>query len=98
MTSEKSVALALNTLKLLAHPVRLGILCQLIEQGETSAGEIVAQQAPRASQSQTSQYLRALREEGWVQARRDGQFVFYTIVNKDIKKIIKVLHEVYCSN
>lgn len=40
MTSEKSVALALNTLKLLAHPVRLGILCQLIEQGKHRRGKL----------------------------------------------------------
>lgn len=88
---------ALHMLKILSHPVRLSILCNLIENGEMNAGEIVAQESAYASQSQTSQYLRKLKKEGLIAARKDGQHVYYSLKSDEIKTLIGVLHDLYCA-
>lgn len=93
---KKKLLKATEMLKLLSHPVRLSILCDLIERGEMSAGDIVAAEKPRASQSQVSQYLAEFRRRKLVKARKDGQQVFYTIAAPDVKAILKTLHDLYC--
>ncbi len=89
---------ALEVLKILNHPVRLSILCNLIEHGEMAAGEIVEQEKELASQSQVSQYLKVLREKGFVSARKDGQFVYYEIVSPEIRILIEQMHELFCAD
>lgn len=83
-------------LKLLSHPVRLSILCDLIEKGEMGAGDIVIKEKNRASQSQVSQYLAEFRRRKLVKARREGQQIFYSIASSDVKAIMGLLHELYC--
>lgn len=89
---------ALKVMKTLNHPVRLSILCNLIEKKEMSAGQIFEQEKDLASQSQVSQYLRALRDKGYVDARKDGQFVYYTIASDEIRELIAKMHELFCKN
>lgn len=89
---------ALDVLKTLNHPVRLSILCNLIERNEMSAGEIVKQEQGLASQSQVSQYLKMLRDGGYVEARKDGQFVYYKISSPEIKQLIAKMHELFCKD
>lgn len=89
---------ALDVLKTLNHPVRLSILCNLIECDEMSAGEIVEQEQELASQSQVSQYLKMLRENGYVETRKDGQFVYYRISSPEIKQLITKMHELFCKD
>lgn len=91
----KSMQDALLMLNILAHPLRLSILCTIIESGEITAGDIVASE-PQASQSQISQYLRTMRESGILTARRDGLFVYYRLKDKKAAAIMKVLKELYC--
>jgi len=97
MRSEKNMGDALTAIKILSHPLRLSILCHLIERGEMSAGEIVEQEKSHASQSQISQYLQKLRKEKIVTMRKEGLFVYYTIACPKIRQIIALLHELYCS-
>jgi len=89
---------ALEAIKTLNHPVRLSILCNLIEQNEMSAGEIVEQEKALASQSQVSQYLKWLRDQGYVQARKKGQHVYYTISSPQIRALIEKMHEIFCKD
>ncbi len=86
----------LNVLKILSHPVRLRILCHLIEYGEMSAGEIVKAEEASASQSQISQYLQILKKQGIIKNRKDGLFQHYSLAEPNIKKIITLLHALYC--
>ena len=90
------MAEALEVLKTLNHPVRLSILCNLIEKEEMSAGEIVEQEKELASQSQVSQYLKWLREKDYVSSRKQGQFVYYTLSSEKIKTLIATMHELFC--
>ena len=72
-------------LKSLAHPQRLFILCCLARGGAT-VSELLA--ASGASQSLISQHLTRMRREGLVQARRDGNFVHYRIVDPKLSALI----------
>lgn len=87
---------ALKMLKILGHPLRLSILCTLIDNGEMSAGDIVTAESDRASQSQISQYLNALKNEGIIQSRREGHFLYYKIADKRIKTLVATLHRLFC--
>jgi len=98
MATHQEMDKALHMLKILGHPVRLSILCNLIEKGEMNAGDIVEQESQISSQSQTSQYLRKLRDEGLITARKDGQHVYYCLNSKDVKTLISLLHQLYCDD
>ncbi len=83
-------------MKALSHPLRLSILCTLIHHGEMTAGAIVAAEAPQFSQSQVSQYLGILRESGYVKTRREAQTIYYSINDKNVKKVVETLYGIYC--
>lgn len=87
---------AVELMKVLAHPLRLSILCNLIHNGETPAGDLVAAEAPRFSQSQVSQYLGILRDMGYVETRREAQVILYSIKDKNVRKIVETLYGLYC--
>ena len=80
-------------LKALAHESRLQILCKLID-GEKHVSEL--EEALDIRQSTASQQLARLRLEGLVTFRRDGKQVYYSIADDDVRKIIKVLFEIFC--
>jgi DNA-binding transcriptional ArsR family regulator len=84
---------ASDFLKALAHESRLHILCKLVD-GEKHVGEL--EEALDIRQSTVSQQLARLRLEGLVTFRRDGKQVFYSIADNDVRKIIKVLVEIFC--
>ena len=88
---------ALKMLKILGHPLRLSILCSLIERGEMNAGDIVKSEAANASQSQISQYLNALKKEGLIDSRRDGHYQYYRITDKRVKTKVETLHKLFCA-
>lgn len=71
--------------KLLAHPVRLGILT-LLRDGEHCVCHIEAHLGLR--QSAISQQLALLREAGLVQDRRDGWNIFYRVSNPAVYAIL----------
>ena len=80
-------------LKALAHESRLHILCKLID-GEKHVSEL--EEALDIRQSTVSQQLARLRLEGLVTFRREGKQVYYSIADDDVRKIIKVLFEIFC--
>lgn len=93
---KKNIMQAVDMLKTLSHPLRLAILCDILEHGEMSVGDIIALEGEDYSQSQISQYLGILRDMGYVQARRDGQMMWYSIAAPEVKKIINTLHDTHC--
>jgi DNA-binding transcriptional ArsR family regulator len=84
---------ASKLLKSLAHPVRLMVLCSLIDQ-EKSVGQL--QQISQVSQSVLSQHLAVLRQQKLVKTRREAQVIYYQIAANDGIKIIETLHQIYC--
>jgi len=84
---------ASDLLKALASPVRLKILCQLIE-GERSVGQIAA--ALECRDTLVSQHLALLRRDRIVQPRRAGQTIFYAISSEPARRILDTLYGVFC--
>ena len=80
-------------LRALANEQRLLILCYLSE-GERSVGEL-NERLP-LSQSALSQHLAVLREGGVVATRREGQSVFYSLVDGPAARVVGTLHDIYC--
>lgn len=87
---------AVGLLKLLSHPVRLSILCNLLHNGEMSVSEIVEAEAGAAGQSQISQFLGKMRSEGLVSSRKEAQTVFYKIDSPQAQRVTQALYEIYC--
>lgn len=80
-------------LKAIAHPQRLKILCCLAE-GEKTVYEL--EQYCGASQSAVSQFLSKMKLEKLLSSRKEGQYVFYKIENKDLIKLMKSFQKIFC--
>ncbi|MDF2231778.1 metalloregulator ArsR/SmtB family transcription factor [Albimonas sp. CAU 1670] len=83
---------AAQLLKTLGHEGRLQILCHLIG-GEKSVTELEALLETR--QAAVSQQLARLRLEGLVQARREGQAIYYSILDPKAAEIVTLLNRLY---
>ena len=82
-----------SLLKSLAHPKRLLLVCNLLD-GEKTVGEL--EDLCGMGQSQTSQYLKRLELENILSSKREGRFIYYTIKNKKITKLITQLQKIFC--
>ncbi|EII3002263.1 helix-turn-helix transcriptional regulator [Vibrio cholerae] len=80
-------------LRVMAHPERLMVLCQLT-QSEMGVGQL--QQGSTLSQSAFSQHLTVLRKQGIIQARKESQQVFYRLADSRITALIQSLQNVFC--
>lgn len=91
-----SIAHELNQLhasvcKGLADPKRL-LIINALRDGEMSVGEICDELG--LPQANVSQHLAIMRERGLVNARKDGQFVFYSLTTLKIVEAVDLLREV----
>lgn len=84
---------ATATLRVLANPDRLLLLCHL-SQGESSVSEL--EDALDLHQPTLSQQLGVLRNEGLVATRRDGKRMFYSIADERVLKLLETLYQLYC--
>jgi ArsR family transcriptional regulator, virulence genes transcriptional regulator len=84
---------AVDLLKALGNGKRLAILCRLAD-GEKSVSEMAGY--TELSQSALSQHLAKLRELGLVKTRRDQQTIYYSLDSREVRAVIKVLHDLYC--
>ena len=80
-------------LRSLSHPVRLKVLCQVIE-GEKTVNELT--KFCGISQSAMSQFLARMRDQKILSSRKEGIYVFYSLSDVKIKKVIYTLKEIYC--
>lgn len=94
--TSKNLHQAVDLLKLLAHPIRLSILCNLIHRGEMSVGDLIRAEAGSVSQSQVSQFLARLRAADLVACRKDAQTVYYKIKSPQAEKVVTALYNLYC--
>jgi DNA-binding transcriptional ArsR family regulator len=87
---------AVTLLKLLSHPVRLSILCNLLHNGEMSVSEIIDAEDGAAGQSQISQFLGKMKSEDLVKTRKEAQTVFYQLKSPETQKVVQALYDIYC--
>lgn len=79
-------------LKAMGHDGRLTILCHL-RTGPKSVTEL--ENLLSARQAIVSQQLARLRLEGLVSARREGQAIFYSLLDPKVTEMIEVLARLY---
>ena len=85
LIQEENLERMAETLKAIAHPVRLQIV-NILMAGERSVGELVRTLGTK--QSLTSQQLSILKSRGVLKSRRNGNVVFYSLKNTGIKNIM----------
>lgn len=85
------LAAAAETLKVLAHPVRLCIVAGLYRRGGCIVGEM--QDCLGLSQAAVSQHLAKLRTAGVVRATREGNQVRYELASPLAKELAAILTE-----
>ena len=84
---------AASLLKRLANPDRLLLLCNLVEE-ERNVSALEALTGIR--QPTLSQQLGVLREEGIVETRREGKFIFYRIASAPALALLQTLYDMFC--
>ena len=85
------VELHASVCKGLADPKRLFII-NALRNGERSVSEVCEElDLPQAN---VSQHLAVLRDKGLVTARKDGQYVFYSVSSPKIIEALDLLREV----
>jgi DNA-binding transcriptional ArsR family regulator len=95
ITNEEDIVHASHSLKAMAHPLRLEILCILGGTTEVSVQDIV--ELVGTSQSNISQHLSILREKGILASRKDANKVYYRIADPKLLQLIGALRDAFCS-
>ena len=96
ITNEDDIFQASHSLKAMAHPLRIKILCILGGSGEVSVQDIVEQVG--TSQSNISQHLSILREKGILASRKDANKVYYRVADPKILQLIGAMRAAFCTH
>jgi ArsR family transcriptional regulator len=84
---------ATATLRVLANPDRLLLLCQ-ISLGEKNVSEL--ENLLDLHQPTLSQQLGVLRQENLVTTRREGKQIYYRISDERVLALLETLYALYC--
>jgi len=76
-----------NVFKALAHPTRIQIV-KLLKNGEMCVCDILPN--IDSEQSNTSQHLTILKNQGIVESKKDGAKVIYSIKNNEVYEMIDI--------
>ena len=95
LIDDQDIDQAARSLKAMAHPLRLKILCALGHK-EISVQDIV--EMVGTSQSNISQHLGILREKGILVTRKHANRVFYRVGDKRTLRLIGMMREVFCAD
>ena len=91
---DEDIERAALSMKAMAHPLRLKILCTL-GSSEISVQDIV--ELVGTSQSNISQHLAILRDKAILSSRKDANRVYYKIDDTRMLRLIELMREVFCS-
>lgn len=80
-----------NVFKALAHPTRLQII-QLLKEKPLCVCEILPQL--ESEQSNTSQHLSILKNQGIVESRKDGSMMIYKIKSPEVYDMIDSVEKI----
>ena len=83
-----------DLLKTLAHPMRLMLVCTLVE-GEYSVSEL--EEKLDIHQPSLSQQLTVLRDAEIVETRREGKQIFYRLTAEKAAQLIGSLYTIFCA-
>ena len=94
-TLEPRIEEAATLMSMLSQPVRLKILCRLVDT-ELNVNALCLETG--LSQPAMSHHLKKLRDAGLVKTRRDAQTIYYSLNGHEVQSVLTILHELYCSN
>lgn len=95
MLPKDYTSMVANQIKLFANYDKMRILEFLTINGESNVSEII--KGIDCEQLKVSQYLKRLRDDGFVTCRRDGRFIFYNITKGVHKTAIECIRKRYDS-
>jgi len=76
------------------HPGAWLALCHLLD-GEKSVGRLA--ELVGLSPAALSQHLARMRDQRLVEARRDGQTIYYRVASRELREILETLYRLYCA-
>jgi|TARA_B110000967_G_C18816943_1_gene526624 DNA-binding transcriptional ArsR family regulator len=91
---EPKIAEAAKLMEMLSQPVRLRLMCILLD-GEQSVQSLA--ESAGLSQPAMSHHLKKLRAAELVKTRRDGQTIYYSLKGTEVAQVLEVLHRLYCA-
>lgn len=91
--NENQVDTVTEILKSIAHPIRMKILCFLMD-GEKNVGEI--EQQFGSTISNISQHLTVLRKANIINRRKEANFMFYSLKDKTISTLMETIKNLFC--
>ncbi len=92
--SEEQVNYTSELLKSIAHPIRLKILCFLID-GEKTVSQIEKEFG--STISNISQHLTILRKMYIINRRKEANFMYYSLKDDRVLTLIKTLKNLFCA-
>jgi len=95
LSKASDVVHASNCLKAMAHPLRLKILCLLMQFEKISVLDLV--EAVGTSQSNISQHLSILKEKGLLRCNKQANKVYYSLVDEDLALLISSIRQAFCN-
>jgi DNA-binding transcriptional ArsR family regulator len=95
MTSTPIYKVKAEFFKTLGHPARIRVL-ELLREGERSVGQLAPQVGIEASH--LSQQLAVLRRANFVQTRKEGTSVLYSVGNSRIFELLDVARRILTSS
>lgn len=90
--SNRAIDCATRSLKALSHPLRLKILCALSEE-EITVSDIT--EVVGTTQSNISQHLSMLRDQGILKSRKDANLVYYRIIDIRTLQLLELMCDLY---
>ncbi len=85
---------AVRSLKVIAHPIRLKILC-VLKDSECTVQAL--EKYVGVAQATLSQHLSLLKDRGILVSTRDGHFSVYRLANEQIAGLFDLVRNMYCS-
>ena len=85
--SELKLALTTKFFRALGDSSRLKILDSLLDE-EKNVGELV--ELVGSSQGRVSNHLACLKQCGFVNTRRNGKFIYYSIADGDVRQLLQI--------
>lgn len=80
-------------LKTMSHPIRLKILCLLLEH-EMTVGEL--RKEVKTTNANVSQHLTILRNKNIISFRKDANFIYNKIADSRILELMSAMRDLFC--
>jgi len=91
---DEDIEKACHSIKALAHPIRLKVLC-ILGSGEMSVSDLADQ--CNTSQANVSSHLSILRQSEILATRREAHSIFYRIRDPRMIQLMDLMRMMFCS-